>query len=371
MEQITNATSHSYTPILLKHSRKIRSLDGLRAISICMVLLGHIAKYLPASITNFFLYKFISNATLGVSIFFVISGYLITKLLIQEKNRTGDISLKNFYIRRVLRIFPIFYLYILLIIVIKAFFFSDIINNYTEIGFAGLYLWNYKHLFNVAGNANVYFAHYWSLSMEEQFYFLWPITFLKVKREHLIKAVVVIIICMPFIRVATYFLMPGSRGQIHMMIQTGGDTILIGCLAAMLETQKNLYERFSKVISNNYVGIFSALFIFIISKLIKMKFGGTYSMSVGHSIENVFVLLFVLWCIYKENRFSRLLNTTIFIQIGIVSYSIYVWHVIILRNPGDIFPGNPIFKMAFIFVAGFASYYLIESPILRLKRKFK
>ena len=370
MEQLVTTISRSNT-YSVKQSRKIRSLDGLRAISICMVLIGHLSPYLPANITNSIFFKFISNGTLGVSIFFVISGYLITKLLIQEKNKTGDVSLKNFYTRRVLRIFPIFYLYILLVIIIKMFFFSNIVDNYTEIGFAAMYLWNYKHIFNVNGDAGNYLNHYWSLSMEEQFYLLWPIAFIKIKRKHLIKTVILIIICMPLIRVATYFLMPGSRGQIHMMIQTGGDTILIGCLAAILETQKEIFRKVSKIFSNNYVGIFSFLFLFIINKILNEKLGGAYSMSIGQSIENIFLVLFVLWCIYIENPFSKLLNTTVFVQIGIVSYSIYIWHVIILKNPGNVFPENPLFKITLIFLVGFLSYYLIETPILRLKRFFK
>lgn len=358
------------TKVLPSQARKIRSLDGLRAISICMVLLGHSGKYLPASISHNIIFKYLSNSTLGVSIFFVISGYLITKLLMQEREKTGEVSLRKFYIRRALRIFPIFYLCILVVISINAFL-VPIIDSYKEIGFAALYLWNYKHFFVQGGTAGLYLGHYWSLSMEEQFYLIWPFMFLIVKRENLIKAVIIIIGLMPLLRVVTYFIAPGSRGQIHMMMQTGGDAILIGCLAALLEGQKNTGKKVVTRATNNFIGIFSGIFIFIINRTLNIKLGGTWSMSVGQSIENIFILLFVLWCIYKESSFSKLLNTSVFRQIGLISYSLYVWHMIILENPGNLFPESILIKLSLIFIVGFASYYLIEAPILRLKNRFK
>src|SRR2546423_1092730 len=82
---------------------RIRSLDGLRAISILMVIFGHAGQTIPYHIDHFLAYKLITDATLGVRIFFVISGFLITKLLLIEKEKTGDIRIRNFYERREIR----------------------------------------------------------------------------------------------------------------------------------------------------------------------------------------------------------------------------------------------------------------------------
>src|SRR5215217_6863548 len=100
---------------------RIKSIDGLRALSIIMVLLDHVAPTMPKEITSFFLYQFIATSGIGVKIFFVISGYLITKLLMIEKEKTGSINIKHFYLRRAFRIFPIFYLYIAVILILKGF----------------------------------------------------------------------------------------------------------------------------------------------------------------------------------------------------------------------------------------------------------
>src|SRR5437868_1936649 len=158
---------------------RIRSLDGLRAISILMVIFGHAGQTIPYHIDHFLAYKLITDATLGVRIFFVISGFLITKLLLIEKEKTGDISIRNFYARRVIRIFPVFYLYILVLLLLKWFFKPNVFEDYNLILFAGLYLWNYKHLFYQSPFPNDpafhIVGHFWSLSMEEQFYLLWPI----------------------------------------------------------------------------------------------------------------------------------------------------------------------------------------------------
>lgn len=141
-----------------------------------MVLLGHARGSLPTSVTENVFFKLISNSSLGVSIFFVISGYLITRLLIRERVETGSINIKDFYKRRVYRIFPVFYLYIFVVLLLKWFYLHDIFTDYSLVTYAGLYLWNYKHLFSTFGpdNGFWFFGHFWSLSMEEQFYMVWP-----------------------------------------------------------------------------------------------------------------------------------------------------------------------------------------------------
>ena len=138
-----------------------RSLDGLRGLAILMVVCHHFG-------VNYYLHGsgvFIESDT-GVHIFFVLSGFLITTLLIKEKLKSGDISLKHFYIRRVLRILPVAYLFLLVLIILNACLHLQI----QWIDFIASFLF-FK---NLSLRNEPYTAHLWSLAAEEQFYILFP-----------------------------------------------------------------------------------------------------------------------------------------------------------------------------------------------------
>lgn len=355
---------------------RIKSLDGIRAVSIIMVLLSHLYATMPESfmhnsLLNIFVF---SSGQLGVRIFFVISGYLITKLLIIEKEKTGKINLKDFYVRRIFRIFPIFFLYIIVVLILKWFFIPNIFTDYSLIVFASLYLWNYKHLFysgDETGNGNWFLGHLWSLSMEEQFYLLWPITFIKIKKRILVKIVIVIVCIMPFLRIATYFFMPDSRGQIGMMLHTGGDSILIGCLAAFLEQSGIFKDKLYKYLLNRFFIFLVFLFLFIISPLISFYLKGAYNIVIGISLNNLCIVVLLFWCIYIPSKISWVLNSKIFVQIGILSYSLYIWQQLFLTNRNDFWVNTFPQNIIIVFIVGFLSYYVVEKPILNLKKRFK
>src|SRR5436305_4475384 len=143
--------------------QRIQSLDGLRAVSILLVIIGHfsfsIAQRNPVAHVG----------NLGVKTFFIISGFLITTLLMKEKEKTGRVSLKHFYIRRSLRILPLSYFYILVVAALAMM--GVVIETRREFFFATFYLMSYKM------DPHNSLAHLWSLSVEEQFYLLWPAVF--------------------------------------------------------------------------------------------------------------------------------------------------------------------------------------------------
>lgn len=356
--------------------KRIKSLDGIRAICIVVVLLSHALETMPAFITqNHLISSLISNAgQLGVRIFFAISGYLITKLLLLERKKTGKVDIKNFYIRRMFRIFPVFFMYILVVLVLKWTIIPDIFSSYTLILFAALYLWNYKHFFiheNPSDHGNWYVGHFWSLSMEEQFYLLWPLMFTKIKPQALIKVVLALIVLMPFLRIVTFLWMPVSKPYTNMMLHTGGDTILIGCLGALIE-KKSFFKAFQlKCLQNHLFMILLLSFLFIGSPLLTIFFGAPYNLLAGFSLNNIAIMIFIYWTIYVESPASRLLNTRVFIHVGILSYSLYVWQQLFLTTKTAFwvnkFPQN-ILASAVVAVA---SYYILEKPILKLKEKYK
>jgi peptidoglycan/LPS O-acetylase OafA/YrhL len=354
----------------------------MRAISITMVLLGHLSRTLPSVITKNKLFSFflgseglLADGSLGVNIFFVISGYLITKLLIIERKKTGSVNLKDFYIRRILRIFPVFYLYIIVIIILKTFYIPKLFESYTLVGFAAIYLWNYAHLFHIhttiRENGFRFFGHFWSLSLEEQFYLIWPLMFIRLTNGTLTKVVVAIIVITPVIRIATYFFMPGSRGQMSMMLQTGGSTIFIGCLGAILENTTFFKEKITGVIYNNKLIVVIAIFLLVISPLLFKFFGGVYSVPLGSTLNSLCIAVLLYWLVYVPSKVSDFLNKKIIIEIGILSYSLYIWQQLFLTVRLHLwinqFPQN----IFLVFAVASISYYAIEKPILQLKKRFK
>lgn len=161
----------SVTPKLLETTSKPRipSLDGLRAISIFLVVIGHVSLSFPHSgrWVNFFLQIF-GNSDVGVLIFFVISGFLITTLLLQEFEKTGNICLSNFYLRRSFRIFPAFYCY--MGVVFFLWMAGNIHLTWAVFGTAALFLRNYGSLFIHSFPTGDWFVgHTWTLAVEEQF----------------------------------------------------------------------------------------------------------------------------------------------------------------------------------------------------------
>ena len=146
-------------------SSRIPSLDGLRAISIGMVLTAHLAASVTALEHRPLLLYTIGNGNRGVSVFFVISGFLITSLLLKERELTGKISLRDFYLRRAFRILPPFWVFLACIAVIWKL--RIIETSWTNLGVALIFLRDY-----IPGDW--WTGHSWSLSVEEQFYLLWP-----------------------------------------------------------------------------------------------------------------------------------------------------------------------------------------------------
>ena len=208
--------------------RNIPSLDGMRAVSILLVIMAHSSQSFSRWIR--FPFPYLLFAHTGVLIFFVISGFLITSLLLKELDSTGSIALKRFYVRRAFRIFPAFYLYLSIILALAL---------------AGLLHTPLRALFVTAVYGSDYFLgpdggyaslqHTWSLSIEEQFYLLWPTTLVFLGKRRAIVLAVFLILISPLSRVVTYFLLaPQHRAMVERMFHSSIDTIMFGCLLALL-----------------------------------------------------------------------------------------------------------------------------------------
>ena len=188
---------------------RIASLDGIRGISILMVLVAHLSGTKNFPFTEL-MHQIGDLGNLGVRVFFVISGFLITSLLLHEVKKTGTISLKGFYLRRTFRIFPAFYAYIAIMGVAWALGWIPL--RAADVIHASTYTVNYAH------GRSWYIGHIWSLSVEEQFYLLWPAALLLLprgegtRRGAAIVAIIVILVA-PFARIGTWTLLPDKPNE--------------------------------------------------------------------------------------------------------------------------------------------------------------
>ncbi len=342
------------------NSRNIPSLDGLRALSVAMVFLAHtngaMAQMIPA--IPYWLYVFWGNS--GVQMFFVISGFLITHLLLKEMNATGTISLKHFYLRRAFRIFPPFYAYLAVALVltllqvfpgeVKAFF------------IAATYTWNYL------GGGSEILEHTWSLSLEEQFYLLWPAALILLGVKKSIRLAIWVILLSPVSRILTYFLAPHHRTDLIGMLHTGLDSIMFGCLLSMLWRN----ERFNRAIRpliRGWIVALAALFVLVINPLLGRHFRGSYGMVFGLSFSAVCLSLIMVYVVRAPmSPAGRLLNTRVLRHLGVISYGLYLWQQMLTRPIGmRFYPWN---LLATVGVAEI-SYWIIERPSYRLRDRLE
>jgi peptidoglycan/LPS O-acetylase OafA/YrhL len=363
VEQTTGSEADAPTAC---RSSRIPSLDGLRALAIVLVLFDHVLadRKFPSGFSD--LGIIITNGGLGVSIFFVMSGFLITILLVKEERRTGEISLKNFYIRRVCRIFPACYLYLgtiglLMLIGRLRPYPGDLLR-------AATFVWNFTLW---RGNWCWYVAHTWSLSVEEQFYILWPTALVLLgPRRGLWLAGMILIAC-PILRFLTCVVFPDARFAVGTMTATRADTLMFGCAAALLQGSRR-FERICDRIDLWRMVAPATLLGFVISPLFAQHHHPFYNYVVSYSVEGLAITVIMLWLIrHADSVPGRILNAKPVVHIGVISYSLYLWQQLFLAPPDCElrfpFPASILFVLA----AAEASHFLVEQPFVRLGRRFK
>jgi peptidoglycan/LPS O-acetylase OafA/YrhL len=335
---------------------RIPSLDGLRAISVAFVILGHLAgtTHFPQS-----LYPLKYFAEFGVRVFFVLSGFLITTLLLKELELTGSISLKGFYLRRVFRIFPAAYSFIGAMTILGVM--NIVYLNWSDVIHAVTYTVNYR------SDRGWYLGHLWSLSVEEQFYLFWPVILkLTGRQKGLLLGITVCLIC-PIIRMVEFAYFPAGRMGVGERFETVADCIAIGCILAAsrgwLSSQKW------------YVALMRSRLFFIVPLLtlsLNLPMRLRYEYSVAETLKNIGIALCIDWCIrFQSHATTRFLSARPMAFIGTLSYSLYLWQqpFINRKNPSVVthFPINCVLA----FGAALASYYLIEKPVLKIKKRFE
>jgi peptidoglycan/LPS O-acetylase OafA/YrhL len=281
----------------------IPKLDGIRFIAIMSVITAHFAP----SIGNHF-----SAAFYGVNLFFVLSGYLITNILISSKYDFGK-SYLNFVARRALRIFPAYYLTVAIL------FFLDSEMVKPDLPYILTYTYNYSIDYSKPFPDHIYF---WSLAVEEQFYLIFPLIVLSLrKKQKILIGVFFLIISFAFILVFIDLL--NLRQYNYVGLHTNMAPLTLGALGALI----NKDSKHIKFIFNNiYIEI-----LLILALLFILKTQNWNSKIIFSSILNMFIILKASTFNFKIGFLDRFLQNKVVVYVGKVSYGVYLYHGIVGR----------------------------------------
>ncbi len=339
---------------------RLKGLDGIRGIAVLLVVIYHICEFLGPNWSH--LQNITKTWNFGVDIFFVLSGFLITWLFIKEERSYRGISLKNFYVRRTIRILPAALTFLSVIALLKIVNFSNYEINTPWSGFisAALFVKNYHPL---SGNE---VGHFWSLAIEEHFYITLPSVFiLSKKTKNRIFLLSTLALIAPFWKHfnLAYFgaeFVNWKRSDIRM------EPMLYGCLLALIRDTDGLQIIKSKTF--NRLPIFSVCIIYIVlSYAIRSELPG-YVNALTPSIRFLSVAIIINILIETDSKtLNQIFSSRILVFFGSISYSLYLWQQYFCyslpRTWDKSLPFN--FILAVIFACG--SYYLIEKPILRYR----
>ncbi len=348
---------------------RVASWDGLRGIAILLVLVGHGWEAYGAESSSRFaeaVEAVSGNASFGVRLFFVLSGFLITQLLLQEQRRFGEISLSQFYLRRSLRIFPAFYTYL---IVIAGFVYAGVLDiSNKQLLAAATYTWNYAPVMGVSGTVDGgwYLGHLWTLSLEEQFYLVWPLTLIGLGQVRARWLTLAIPVVLPIVRVVWYFAFPDHRGYLGMMFHTAIDSIVVGCALAMWK--QRVPHRFDRISESRLILVAALLFVFVVSPLVALIVR-PYRITLGFLLDAMGAGVLILHAT-RQGMFQRILSTPSLAILGRLSYSIYLWQQLFLTNLNSSITGRFPLSVGCAIGIGLLSHYVIEMPFLSLKRHF-
>ena len=336
-------------------SRTIPSLDGLRAASVGLVIAGHYLGYMPG-LEGRFPYAQLSWAgQSGVDVFFVISGFLITYILLQEDKANGAISLRRFYLRRLFRIFPPFYVYLATVIILSVW--GAVPQERRNLISAATYTWNY-----MSHAPSWLLGHTWSLSLEEQFYLVWPPCLVLLGKKKSRYLAVACIVFSPLSRLATYVLAPSLRGMVPVMLHTRLDTIMFGCAIALFWGEPRFHAAIAKFLRAD-VACFSTLYI-LVAPTLSQLFQARYDWFIGYPLRGLLISIVMLYVVCKPaSRMGHVLNLGPVRHLGVISYSLYLWQQ--MFTAGHSWP----FPVAFLalFTCAEGSYWLVERPSLRMR----
>ena len=357
-------------------NRRLPGLDGLRGIAVLAVIIYHAEASL------------LVGGFLGVDVFFVLSGFLITSILIDELARTNSVDRARFYIRRIRRLMPALFLVLFFSVLVSGLFIPDAAYHVRrDLPWAITFVVNWSYLFfeqsyfvNISRPPLL--QHLWSLSVEEQFYVIWPIMLIglyKIKIGRLSPRLKIFIASsglaiastawMTYLSITNGFPIPNDPSRVYFGTDTHAMGLLIGCAAAAFWRHEKLNERLTadRVAAMNTLGLFSivglAYFFVFVSELNEFLYRG------GFLVLSILTATLVLVAAHPGLKFGALLGNAPLKWLGDRSYGIYLWHwpiFVLMRSGVDIQWPDPIafmVKVAIVLVIADLSFRFVEMPI--------
>lgn len=327
------------------------AIDGLRAVSILLVIFSHVLQTYHWTQSVPFVWRLVPGAS-GVSVFFVVSGYLITTLFLKERAARGRISLRGFYFRRFFRIVPAFVVYVSAVAVLNL---TGLLNMpWLDFGAALTYVTNYAHVQWPLG-------HTWSLSVEEQFYLLFPLLLIYSKSRVVLR-VLVGALCLSIVARLLNQVFDVWSPNADYSFEGRADQLAFGCLCAIFQhhasfARQERLRRIALPISAMLFCISIALPIGVLRTLLFNTFTGAG------------IALIVYFCATQPAHWlTRVLGIRPLQALGLISYSLYLWQQIWMTSS---FHFSLPLALAGSLACGTASYWLVEKPVLKLRRRIE
>ena len=332
--------------------RHYPELDGFRGLAVTLVLIGHLV---------FFSLGFDSQmASLGVLLFFVLSGFLITGVLLNENDARGRISLSNFYLRRVLRLAPALLLFLAVVAVLM--YFRAIVDvPWYELLF-GLF-----YVANIVGHS-LPLGHLWSLSLEEQFYAMWPwfVARMPLRRLLLMAAVVTAVVAIARMLTMWNGWAPHNPGMVSRRPWFRIDSIMIGCWLCVAIAHDTWRARVTRIVAAVNPAI--AWLVLLVWTVEAPRIFPLVSLTV-QTVLSAFVLGQLILC--PTPVLSAIFSNPILRHLGKISYGLYLWQQLFVDNPGAHWGPLQTFPLSVIVPLAIAelSYWLVEVRFLNFKER--
>ena len=357
-------------------SKYLPSIDSLRALAVLAVIIYHVdVNYLPGGF-------------LGVDLFFVLSGYLISSLIIKEFRKTGTVNLYNFYIRRARRLLPAVYFMITVGLVVMVLFNEVLLRkSHLDAIFGYIYSSNWWYIFHKLDyfdsfGAQSPFKHLWSLAIEEQFYMIFPLLFLLVNGKKkskdgtykLNKNFLYVVLGLILVSLIAHILLfdINNISRIYFGTDTRAFSLLVGVVGAILYPMERLHAKVTPQQNMLYSVVSLVSIATLITVMVYTSEYNTLLYRGGFLLVAILGLIVIISSGKQHTLMSRLLSFKPVVFIGKISYSLYLWHfpVLVLTTPVSEI-GNPniifvILRVILTFILATASYVFVETPIRKL-----
>ena len=357
-------------------SKYLPSIDSLRALAVLAVIIYHVdVNYLPGGF-------------LGVDLFFVLSGYLISSLIIKEYKKTGSLNLYNFYIRRARRLLPAVYFMITVVLVVMVMFNGVLLKkSHLDAIFGYIYSSNWWYIFHKLDYFDSFgsqspFKHLWSLAIEEQFYMIFPLLFLlvngkkktkdgsyKLNRNFLYVILGVILVSL----IAHIILFDiNNISRIYFGTDTRAFSLLVGVVGAILYPMDKLNTKITPQENLVYSVVSLISIAALITIMIYTSEYNTWMYRGGFLLVAILGIIIIISSGKQHTVMAKLLSFKPVVFIGKISYSLYLWHfpVLVLTTPvSEIGKPNIFFvvlRVILTFILAIISYALVETPIRKL-----